>query len=493
MRQRRAVLLWLASALVLVCGPASLAQEAAELAARGEEALAAQRWTEAAELYRKAAAQDPANPLLRYNLAAALAQQSRLEEAEQALRQALEWGFVDLFHLERDPLLAPLRRSKTYRAVLAGWRRLLDARGQAELEVFRKQFGGRFLYERDETLRLLFVSAHDEQTLAEVRRELAALARWAERTLFPMLDGAEASDRPDPWVVVVLPEPEDFVRMVGAADTGGWYDHDHRRIIAQDLGPSLRHEFLHALHWRALTRTGQRHPEWIMEGLGALVEELAIGDDGSVRVVPTSRTNVARTLARRNRLVPVERFVSQGRRRFMGSRPLAHYAQAQTIMLYLHSQGLLGKFLRSCFETIEEDPTGLTALTRAAGATPAEFDEALRRFAAALPEVPERLAPGMASLGAALSLGRGDGPRVAAVRPGSSAWKAGLRRGDVIEALDGWTVRTLEALRWGLAQRAVGEQVALRVRRGRRRLTVQLPLVDAREELALERAPAYGP
>ncbi|RMD65825.1 MAG: PDZ domain-containing protein, partial [Planctomycetota bacterium] len=278
-----------------------------------------------------------------------------------------------------------------------------------------------------------------------------------------------------------------------AADTGGWYDHDHRRIIAQDLGPSLRHEFLHALHWRALTRTGQRHPEWIMEGLGALVEELAIGDDGSVRVVPTSRTNVARTLARRNRLVPVERFVSQGRRRFMGSRPLAHYAQAQTIMLYLHSQGLLGKFLRSCFETIEEDPTGLTALTRAAGATPAEFDEALRRFAAALPEVPERLAPGMASLGAALSLGRGDGPRVAAVRPGSSAWKAGLRRGDVIEALDGWTVRTLEALRWGLAQRAVGEQVALRVRRGRRRLTVQLPLVDAREELALERAPAYGP
>src|SRR5690606_3106481 len=83
---------------------------------------------------------------------------------------------------------------------------------------------------------------------------------------------ADAEDE-SPWVVVILPTREDFtkwqLRKYGPAartatrEVGGRYDHDTKRLIARDLGSTLRHEFLHVLHWRSMMHLGQRHPIWI--------------------------------------------------------------------------------------------------------------------------------------------------------------------------------------------------------------------------------------
>jgi Do/DeqQ family serine protease len=65
----------------------------------------------------------------------------------------------------------------------------------------------------------------------------------------------------------------------------------------------------------------------------------------------------------------------------------------------------------------------------------------------------------------ALGLERGVGAIVAAVEPGSAAEEAGLRRGDVIVAVDGETVETSAALRSRIGLLEVGEDVRLTVLR----------------------------
>ncbi|NIM60902.1 MAG: hypothetical protein GTO30_04390, partial [Acidobacteria bacterium] len=52
--------------------------------------------------------------------------------------------------------------------------------------------------------------------------------------------------------------------------TGGIYEHERRRLIARDIGASLRHELTHAYHYADMDRLGQRHPLWVQEGIATL-------------------------------------------------------------------------------------------------------------------------------------------------------------------------------------------------------------------------------
>ena len=52
-------------------------------------------------------------------------------------------------------------------------------------------------------------------------------------------------------ILIAVPTPDDADKFFdGQDDIGGMYQHGPRRLVARDIGGSLRHEFFHALHLR---------------------------------------------------------------------------------------------------------------------------------------------------------------------------------------------------------------------------------------------------
>jgi len=474
-------------AIAAVCAmmwpaPPATAQTAPEWRAPADDLLAQGRWVQAADAYRAGLGSHPNDLEARYGLVVALAQSGEPDAAVEALVAAIGSGFVDFHRLLRDSRLAPIRDRPQYRAILAGWRELLDARAERNEAALRRLFGAGHVVERDARLRLIYSSAWRTESLALARREIDAVAGWAFGTLFDEPDPGDP--HPDPWVSVILPTPERFTQMMMAlgagANVGGIYDQDRLQLIGRDIGPSLRHEFLHVLHWRLLARTGQRHPDWIMEGLGALVEDLDPDPDapGGVRPAPSWRTNIAKQLMKVGALPRLDELAAMDRETFRTRRPNANYAVARAVMLFLDQRGELAPFFRRCVESYDADPSGLAALRDATGLGGPALDEAFRAWLADLPEAPEELAPGMASLGVTVGAGRGDGPVIEEIPPGSPARGAGLRLGDVILAVDGRSTRTILDLVRVLSQRSPGQAVTVTARRGRRVLDARVTLVE---------------
>ena len=81
-------------------------------------------------------------------------------------------------------------------------------------------------------------------------------------------------------------------------------------------------------------------------------------------------------------------------------------------------------------------------------------------------------------------LDRPGGVVVTRVFPGGPAERAGLRKGDIIVALESRPIEDLSALRYRVATRPVGSKTTLRIWRNKQQLAVHLPL-----ELAPERPP----
>ena len=100
-------------------------------------------------------------------------------------------------------------------------------------------------------------------------------------------------------------------------------------------------------------------------------------------------------------------------------------------------------------------------------------------------------------------VGATGGVQVTGVDPGSPAEKAGVRRGDVIEALDGAAADSADELRFRLRELALGATARLELQRGRERPAVVLQpveltpqraeqLVQRRVGVALEQVKATG-
>jgi len=423
------------------------------------------------------------DPVLTYNLACAEAQLGLVDQAMETLLDAISHGMVDFHHLARDPHLEPLREHRTYRLILRGWRELLDARGTAELKAAREALGPTYTYETDESLRLHFASAAEASAHASAREEIERTAAWALEHVFPEDWDAGSDARPDPWVLVLIPTPEDFFRIVRATGIGGYFDKDRKRLISQDVGPSLRHEFFHVLHWRHMDRIGQVHPYWLMEGLASLLEDVEDAPAGGYELRPSWRTNIAKRLERAGALMRLDRLFALERSRFMGSKSKANYAQARAFCMFLHEQGVLSEWYRVYVEHFADEPTGATATEVVFGEALAKVEERYQAWLVELEEVAEVIRPADAALGVRLSAGRGDGPSVASLASPAAHFpgKERLRLRDVVTSIDGRTVRTLDDLQRILGEFEVGDRVVVGVRRGRREIDVLVELIPRSE------------
>lgn len=435
---------------------------------------------------------DSQAPMHRYNLACVRARLGETEQALVGLEDAISIGFVDFFHLSRDRDLASLRDTGGYRLLLAGWRDLLDARGEADLGSARDAFGASYRFARDERLRLNIASCFDERSTSEALAEIRAVARWAAANLFgedALPPEGDEGPTPHHWVTLILPTPSHFVKFVPTPGIGGVYEHDRRILVAQELGASLRHEFMHVLHHRRMSRIGQSHAWWAQEGLASLVEDVTREGPGpgarGIRPAPSWRTNIAKRLAARNALTPWRTLFAMPRERFVSVRPIANYSQARAVTLFLLERGALQIWMEEYERSYRADPTGLTAVEAALGKPAQDAERDYRAWLLALPVVAEEIRPGMASLGVVIGAGSGEGPVVedteAAVRsaprpPGAGVNAERLRRRDVITAIGGEATRTMEDVVRALSEREVGETVAVSVRRGTLRLEIPVTL-----------------
>lgn len=479
---------WLRAMFCVVaasCASAAIAADASDLKKqqeRAREAIAAEEWNEARSQLESLLDEQPNDQDALYDLAVVEAQLGNVNESIRRLIQAFQSGFIDFDRLERDARLDPLRESREFQAILNGRGELLDARADVNEDSLRKLLGKGYTYQRNAELRLIIASSFNPRSTEVALEEINDVASWAYANVFeaPAPDDSAAP----PWVSVILPTSQHFagfMMMLGAGpNVGGLYDHNRSQLICQDIGPSLRHEFLHVLHWRILSQTGQAHPDWIMEGLGTLIEDVDPDPDspGGFIPAPSWRTNIAKRLLDLGRLMPLDDLTTMDRRVFRTRRPNANYAQARAFVMFIHDQGLLRAFFDEYVATNDQDPTGVLALETAFDLPLSDIESAYRVWLDALPEAPESIRSGMASLGVFVGAGRGDGPVIDEVVAGSRAGGSGLRLRDVILSVDGRSTRTLPDLVRVLSQYEPGDRVDVEVRRGARRLTFEVELVE---------------
>jgi hypothetical protein len=490
-----------------------------EYTARAIEAFTAQDFAEAERILLEQLTIDPDNFVVHYNLACARAVQGELETASAALRRAVELGFANLGHLQRDPYLRPLHNTEAFQQLVDNWGLVLDMQRRSRLELARGWVRSRSVERSVDELRLDVVSAHDPIETDRAVAEIERVAGWAQG-----LFGDEPAT--GPWVVVSLPGPQDFLKWAfwtygayarGAfTGIGGAYEHDDKRLVAQDLGATLRHEFFHVLHWRDMDSRGQVHPVWIQEGLASLVEDMdpvwvsrrvpvtegaASSNGGRVDAqlvpkndrkaldepdgeaapsaadvplsgpVPSWRTNIVKRLARAGKLKSFDELTGLSHHRFSTTRPLATYAQARTVLLYLHGLGRLEAwyelYTTDAVHGYQTDPSGLAAMEAVLGE---EIDVIERRYLDwvrhDLPMVAEDGTDLDAGLGVDLEPGDDGGPKITKL-PRGSRTRTGLRLGDVVTAIDGRPVRDMKEYVRVMSSYAAGERVVVSYRRVR--------------------------
>lgn len=440
-------------------------------------------------LFEEMARRQPGSFVPRYNVASSLAQLGRTDEALDALDRALELGFDELAHLQNDPDLDPLRDTERYQAIIDGWPERMEALAKARFDELLRKFGGGYSTEEDAFLRLRFAVGLPRESFSMARDELDTVSRWAVAELFDNL--VEADDASVPWVSVVIPTDGDFQRWAqqrhGEAARGamrqiaGTYDHDRKELVCKDLGATLRHEVFHALHYRSQSLEGQRHASWIMEGLASLVEDFDTNDDGTPGFAPSWRNNLVRKAGAGHHLKTLQQLAETPDHIFTGTSQLLHYGHARTVMLYLVAAGKLGEFYDHYVDTWDRDRTGIQALERTFGTEIDRVELSFRRWLDRLPVAPEQHHPPNATLGIDVDGERGEGLAVLQTARGSPGRNAGLRRGDVLVAVNGQGTRDINELYRVVGRYVPGDVVVLSVRRGRQMLELPARLASRRE------------
>lgn len=463
----------------------------AELTKRSFDAFERKDWKASEEALRALIPLDEQNFVPRYNLGCALSMQGRAAEAMEAVVDSIEHGFVDRRHVAADPYLATIRTDpatrEPFERLLSNWGEVLKRHRDANAAAAKKEFPSARDAGLNEDLRLVYLSSFNPKSFDAAKAEIDLIGRWAKDVLFTDVSPEAAAN--DAWAVVILPNRKEFLRwafatygqvaMNNGQGIGGSYSHDDKRLVAQDLGSSFRHEFMHVLHWRDCTRRGQMHPIWVMEGLCSLVEDYDLDPEGKLVPATSWRSNTVKRLEKAGLLMQIEKLCALPRDRFMTGRPLAMYAQARTLFLFLSDQGKLGPWYAKYCETFEKDPTGVAAFEAVLEKPIKQINLDYRAWVKALQAVPEEIPPGAASLGIEVDWGQGEGPIVSAMpdRLRKSGPKIDLRKGDIITAIDGKPVRDIAELVRVLGGYAPGQPVELTYRRGKLQGTTTITLV----------------
>jgi len=436
----------------------------------------------AATLIEAYLADRPPDANMLYNLACARSRLGQREAATDALFRAVKAGFRDFRHMERDPDLDAIRGEPMYGAILEAAQQVSrdDRRRrepanidpEASLDRWRERFtDDAYRFEVDETHRIAFVTALDATSHREMREMLES---QADQLIDSLFGGA-----PPYYVLIAIPTPDDADDIFnGDRQIGGRYDHRKRELIARDIGGSLRHEFVHAMHYGHMERLGLRssHGLWIQEGIASLYEHYELSEDGSIRFLPNERTNIANRAARAGALPKWETLFDMTGDRFM-KEAARLYPVVRSIFEFLAERDALATWYGIYVDRYDDDDTGELAFEIVFGKPLEEIEAEWRTWLRKRPMVDQHIAYGDASLGIRARInGTNDGVHVEYVMAGSAARQAGLRAGDVIVSIDDQSTRSYPELQRIIGARSIGDVVSVRYRRGDRYQTVEAEL-----------------
>lgn len=436
---------------------------------KGVALFQAEKYDESLEVWREILGANPKDSIALYNAACTQVKLSYHDKAVALLERAVLAGFVDFDDMKRDPDLEPIREHPRYVALVNAIDEAVDRAGETMEQRARQMLDDDATVDRDERLRFVYATSLEPSSHAAMRATIDRQLDWQIEHLFDA--------PPNSWVLVVVPSPERADEILRSARVGGFYDHDLRRLVTREIGPSLRHELTHALHHAQMDRLGQTHPMWLQEGLASVFELYDLHDDGTMTVLPNSRMNVAVNLAKINGLSDWTRLFKESDRRFTRNRPRAKYAETRAIFQFLASEGRLVSWYRTYLETYDEDPTGALAFEREFETPLEEVERAFRLWVRAHDKVAEEIASDQPALGVWLSDQlANDGVRIVGVNPGGAARREGIRANDVILSIDGRPMYASEEIVYEIGRREAGEEVTLKLRRIAREFEVTIKL-----------------
>lgn len=464
-------------------------------ASRGDAAEAEARLTELIAL-------TPTDAVARYNLVILQLRQGKRDEAAESLQRAVEWGFSDLRRIASDPGLLPLHDTDVYRGLMHNWSAVQDRILEGRIREYAKVYKNGYTLTKDEAQRLAFYAALSPAAVEEARAEIRNVNHWWQTDVLPegtAIVEAEG-DRPDPWVVVLLPSEPDFLAW-GARTFGvragmrvdGVYDSDRKELVAQGIGSTLRHEYSHLVHWRVMSRLGQAHPMWIQEGLCSLPEDVQVTpgtvptEPARYTVLPSWRTNTVKRMQQIGNLPAWSAIMAKDAAAFTGQRVLGNYAVARSIFLFLAQKGQLRAWWADYTRTFADDPSGAQSIARVMGKPLAQVEKDWRTWLKTLPEVAEAGRSSTVALpfdveatteGLAVRAPRSRSGRT---RPGtldSPMTRAGLRDGDILVTLDDQPVRDVQELTRVLGGKKDGDEVGLVYRRAGQTYTTRVKVAD---------------
>lgn len=316
-----------------------------------------------------------ADPAAFYERARELAIAGKLAEAADHLIRAIEAGFNDFARLADDPAMEPIRTPENLERVKAAIDRAArdrDRQARRSRDAWKEKFGEtHYRYEEAADRRLLYASSLSPRAHREAKDMLNALADHLAATLF------EAP--PTYEVFIAIATRADAREMFEREAIGGRYEHAPRRLVTRDAGTSLRHEFVHVMHFGHMERLGQQHRLWVQEGLGALYEEYRITADG-ITFLPNERTNIMRNRLRVNRVMPWAELFDLPANRFMAQSG-ALYPQVRSIFTFIAAEGKLTAWYKAYVEHFDADPSGQTAFEAVFDRPLGEIEQRWREWA----------------------------------------------------------------------------------------------------------------
>lgn len=447
----------------------------------------AEKFSTALGVYAVILSRDSSDVLTLYNTACMQAKLGHPQKAARLLVNAVSYGFIDFERMINDPDLDSVRGEVEYQALIELRTTVRDAAGTRLEDLARQLLGTKAIIERDDDLRIIYGANLARETFDRMRGKIQAQLKWQSTHLF---DGI-----PNSYVLVLIPTPEKAQALIGNTRVAGLYSHGSKRLVTRDLGPSLQHELTHALHHAHKDRLGQNHPMWIQEGLAAVFEMYEIDpstDELTVR--SNTRINIVLNLQKVNGLSKWSKFFTLSDRKFVGTRPRARYAEARTIFQFLSEYGLLIKWYQTYTENFAEDSTGQLAFLKVFNVEKiVEVERKYRSWLTTKERALEGVPDGRPALGLWVAdQGANDGVEIVGLHPGGAARRSGIVKGEVVLAVNGVPVYSVEELLFEILRYSTGTEITLRLRRGTRYHDVKIRIRPVKKPRRTEIVQAPG-